>query len=436
MARLLIEGGHPVSGELLPLSSKNIALPLIAAALLSDEPVVLTGMPAISDVRVMLKLLEGLGGEYTISNYGEHVTVQGKGLEKWVVHDDLAEQIRGSNLILAPLLARFGKAQAYYPGGDKIGVRNMGAHFDVFRQLGYKVEEFPEESYFSITKERDVTGNIDMYLYEASPTATENAIILSSVRNGQTIITNAACEVHVRDLCVLLKSMGADISGMGTNRIVIQGIEKLHGTEHYLARDNIYASSFIIFSLVTGGSLHIPHMPYADMLPILTVLKYFNVTWEITPEGGIYIPSTQDLRLNKNFNVYNNVGVFSDVWPKLPSDLLPLFAPLASQSEGTFLLFEKMYAGRLKYLTELSHLGANLTLLDDHRLSITGKTSLHAAMLQCPDIRSGVAYLAGMLAAGGNSILTDVYHIERTYPKIEAVLHALGANIIRDEESF
>lgn len=436
MNTFLINGGNPISGEIVPAGSKNAILPLIAAALLSSEEVLLTGVPAISDVRVMLKLIKKLGGKYNITNRGETLLLNSESISKFELDKELSIKIRGSNLLVAPLLVKLGKVKAWVPGGDKIGLRDMSAHYDGFVQSGYKVTENIEEGSFTVEKDPEFNSkDVNIFLYEPSVTATENIIMLNVIGDGNVTIYNAACEPHVRDLCVLLEEMGAIIQGIGTNKLSITKVKKLHTAEHVVVKDHIYITSFLIFSLVTNGELFIKDVIYEDMLPVLTGLKKFNVRYEFIDNNVLHIFNNQDLKITHD--LYNNSGIYSQPWPMVPSDALPLFTVLATQSEGEFIIFEKMYCDRLKYTVELNKMGADIKILDDFRVGVKGKTLLHQATLTCPDIRSGILYLAGALAAKGTSCLKNIEHIERAYPHIERVLKNLGADItIKHEDNI
>jgi UDP-N-acetylglucosamine 1-carboxyvinyltransferase len=435
MAKFIIIGGSPVSGVIQPAGSKNALLPILAATLLADTPSTLLEVPSISDAKTMLKLMEGLGAGIAYENYGSIVTVTPT-LTNADINKDQYQKIRGSNLLLSPILQKLGKVRGYYPGGDKIGLRSMAAHIDGFVQSGYIVTEHKDEGYFDVERNEAFTGEeYCVFLFEPSATATENVILINVLGKGIVTIENAACEPQIIDLCTLLQKMGADISGVGTNRLVIKKVEKLNGATHMIVKDHVYIASFIVFALVTGGDLYIQHVVWEYLQPLFPVLKYFNVSWEVQGTT-LHIPPHQTLRLNEGYNIYENVGIYSQPWPLLPTDVLPLIVMLATQAEGEFLFFEKMYADRLKNITKLEHLGAELTLLDDHRVKVRGKTPLKASDLTCPDLRSGIVYLAAMLAASGTSTLYNVEHIERAYPKIEEVLTSLGAQIQKYEDTL
>lgn len=428
MSKFVIQGGKPIQGDLYPVGSKNAILPIIAASLLTSDTCILKGVPAISDVRVMIHLMQKLHAQVHMTNKGEEVAISSQNLMSKSIDKDLASKIRASNLFIAPLLIRFGEMRGYYPGGDKIGLRSMEAHFDGIRQSGYFIESTDEE--FFIRKDPGFTKkDYEIYLFETSPTATENIIMLNSVGDGSVTIENAACEPQVRDLCIFLKKMGADIQGEGSNRIHIQKVRELHGARHVILRDYLYMMTFVIFSLMTGGELRVHDVVFEDLRPMLTALRYFNAAYDFADAHTLHIPGNQDLKLNEDFNIYTNIGINSDVWPKLPTDILPVMIALATQCSGRFLFFEKLYAGRVGFAKELQKLGAQIEILDDHRVVVSGKTMLHGEQLTGPDVRSSVMYLAAMLAADGRSILDGIEHIERGYPHIENTLVQLGGNI-------
>lgn len=435
MSKFIVHGGYPIHGEIDALSSKNATLPLIAACLLTDDQCELTGVNLSTDIRVMLRFLQTLGRSVHIENRGEHITVATGKMNSTTLDAALSARIRASNLLLGPILVRKGSVKGYYPGGDNIGNRTLAAHFDGFVQSGYTVDDHPEASYFMITKNNEDTKlERTIFLYEPSVTGTENMILVNVLGEGMVTIDNAACEPHVRDVCVFLNQMGAHIEGIGTNRIIIHKVATLHGATHTVITDPIMIGTFIVFALVTQGDLVLHHVDYDSILPILTALRYFSVVWEFE-QGSLHIPAQQELRRNGGFGMYSDNGIYTQPWPMLPSDFLSILMALATQSEGEFLFFEKMFASRVRYASVLTQMGVHITILDDHRARIFGKTSLHHATLTCPDIRSGLLYLACMLSADGESILENVSQIDRDYNKIEDILSHLGAHIQRYEDT-
>ncbi len=436
MATFIIQGGNPLQGEIEAAGSKNAVLPIIAATLLSNETSTLHGCPAISDVRTMVKIISHSGAVGNFANHGESLTIDPSHLTSSNIDNDEYARIRGGNLVLAPLLVRFGKVKCTRPGGDRIGLRSMAAHFDVFEQSGYNVETIQGTDEVLIQKKEDMTGQKrHIFLYETSVTATENAILLNVLGDGEVIIENAASEPHVRNLCQFLQLMGAQIHGIGSNRLHVVQVASLHGAEGSIIKDHVYIATFIVYTLLTGGDIRIHHVIPEDLRPILVVLKYFNTMWEF--DGNtIHIRSEQDLKLNESFNIYANIGIYSDTWPKFPTDLLPIFIPLATQADGEFLFFEKLYNGRVRHADSLRNMGANVNVLDDHRVLVHGKTPLTGAELTCPDIRTGVMFLGAMLAATGKSILRSTEHINRGYPHIADILTKLGGDVTVYEDTF
>jgi UDP-N-acetylglucosamine 1-carboxyvinyltransferase len=425
MSRFRIRGGKPLSGSVTPIGNKNAVLKMIAAALLTDEEVHLTRVPGITDVEVMLQIIESLGGRVVYDKEKETVTLQCNNISSTNVPPELTKQLRASNVLLGPLLARKKEVHSVFPGGDKIGPREMTAHFDGLTALGASFEHTGEDSF-------SLSGSLrgaPVHLYEPSVTATENVIMAAVLAPGETIVTNAASEPHVKELCLMLNAMGAQISGIGTNELRITGVSSLSGTTYEVPIDYIYVATFIIIAASTGGRLDIGPVNHDDMR---TMLYFFEkVGIRTVAEGDrLIVPEGQQMKVQDE-NWARIKGFFSQPWPCFPSDIMSLAIVLATQVEGSVQFFEKMYSGRMFFADYLNGMGANIVVADPHRVVVTGKTRLTGRTLASPDLRAGMAYVVAGLCADGETIVENVRHIDRGYPHIEEVLTALGADITR-----
>ena len=426
MSKFKIKGENPLNGEITAAGNKNAVLKMIPATLLTDEPVTLTNVPAISDVEVMLEMMEKLGTKSEYDKENQKLTLHTPEITTNTIDFELAKKLRASNMFLGPVLARMGKVTNIFPGGDKIGPREMSAHFDGLQKLG---ANFTQNSDGSFTLEGELKG-ADVFLYEPSVTATENAILAAVTADGESSIYNAACEPHVQELCHMLNSMGADISGISTNKLIIKGVKKLNGTEYKIPPDFVYVGTFIILALITGGELTIKELIHEDLRSILHFFGKLGVKTEIKG-NDLYVPANQTLKL-ENARWGSTKGFYSQPWPGFPTDLMSIAIVLATQTEGSTLFFEKMYPGRMFFSNYLNGMGANIILADPHRVIVNGKTKLTGQKgLQSPDLRAGMAYVAAALCAEGESIVEEVEHIDRGYPEIEGVLKSLGAEIER-----
>lgn len=425
MAKLVIEGGRPLSGVITPIGNKNAILKMMAAALLTDEKVTITGVPAISDVKVIIELLQDLGAKVEYQEKVGVLNITCAGVKKNALNPDLAKKLRASNVLIGPLLARQRMATGYPPGGDKIGPREMNAHFDGFKQLGAKVKINPDNSF-------TVSGALKgapVFLYEPSVTATENIVMAATLSPGITIIDNAAAEPHVAALTEMLISMGAKISGVGSNRLTIEGVKVLHGAKVATPPDFVYIGTMIVLSVITGGSLTIKTVPEDIMKPLEYFFAKLGVTW--TYKDGALIVSKKQSKTISDTVWARTKGVYSQPWPCFPSDMMSLMIVLATQVKGSMLFFEKMYPGRMFFADYLNGMGANIVVADPHRVVVNGPTPLKGAHLYAPDIRAGMAFVAAGLVAKGTTIVEAVEHIDRGYPSIEKTLSHLGASIKR-----
>jgi UDP-N-acetylglucosamine 1-carboxyvinyltransferase len=420
----VIEGGAPLSGRIRPEGNKNAALPLLAASLLTSEPVELDNVPRIRDVDAMLELLDDLGVEVAWIG-SNRVRLRAADVRTTALDARLSERIRASLLLAGPLLARCGRVELPPPGGDVIGRRRVDTHLLAFEGLGATISVGQT---YRIWAEGGLRGS-ELFLDEASVTGTENAIMAAVLAAGETTILNAACEPHVQDLCRLLVSMGADIEGIGSNVLRIRGQRSLRGCEHRVCPDHIEVGSFIGLAAVTGGDVTIEDCEVHDLRATLQAFARLGVRVEI--EGrDVRVPPNQELVVVDDFG--DQVAkIDSGVWPAFPADLTSIAVAVATQARGTILIFEKMFENRLFFTDKLVGMGAKIILCDPHRAVVTGPARLYGQRLSSPDIRAGMALLIGALCAEGQSVIGDVEQIDRGYERIDERLRELGAQIER-----
>src|SRR5688572_7543315 len=425
MEKLLIEGGVPLSGTIVPAGNKNAALPLLACSLLTDQRVVLHNVPRIRDVEAMLDLLADLGvkierkAENTVSLQADDV----KGTE---LRAPLAKRIRASFLVAGPLLGRFGSALMPPPGGDVIGRRRLDPHLDAFRALGATVEHGRD---VRITAPDGGLQACDFLMDEPSVMGTENALMAAALTDGTTVIRNAASEPHVQDVARMLNKMGAAIEGIGSNVMQVHGVSELGGCEHTVTPDHIEIASFMALAGVTGGELRIQGCVADDMRMIRMVFQRLGLRTELEGDD-IVVPGGQELVVERDAGDYQS-KVEDGPWPAFPADLTSIAVALATQSRGSVLIFEKMFENRLFFVDELITMGAEITICDPHRAIIIGPRRLRGQRLSSPDIRAGMAKLIAALCAEGTSEIHNVQQIDRGYERIDERLGALGARIER-----
>ncbi|HEX2121498.1 MAG TPA: UDP-N-acetylglucosamine 1-carboxyvinyltransferase [Thermoanaerobaculia bacterium] len=425
--RFVVEGGRRLEGTIRPGGNKNAALPILTACLLTDEPVVLRNLPDIQDVRVMLQILEGLGAR--VERIEQNVfRIHARGEISSNPDVELSKKIRASILLAGPLLARCGQVAVAKPGGDAIGRRRVDTHLLALEALGAQIEVSANEYRMSV---RELRGK-NMFLDEASVTATENAIMAAVLAAGETLIYNAAAEPHVQDLCHFLNSLGAQIEGIATNSLRIKGVEALHGGEFRINSDHIEVGSYIGLAAVTRSELLIEEGVPEHMYAVRHMLEKLGV--EIKVEGrNIRVPKDQELRVR--YDIGAAVPKIDDgPWPLFPADLLSIMVVIATQAEGTTMIFEKMFESRLFFTDKLIQMGARIILCDPHRAIIVGGLRLHGADISSPDIRAGMALLLAALCAKGESTIHSIHQIDRGYERIDERLNALGARIRRERD--
>jgi len=424
MSEFIIRGGRVVHGMHRSPGNKNAALPMLAACLLTDETLTLRNLPAIRDVDAMLRILDGLGVQ--ITRKGHQVALCSKGIRKRIPDPALCRQVRTSLLFAGPLAARHGKAVIARPGGDSIGRRRFDTHLDGLRQLGI---EIGRNAAGSCTFTRRQLAAADILLDEASVTATENIIMAAVLAPGTSTILNAACEPHVQDLCHMLNAMGAAISGIGTNRLIITGADRLQGVNHRIASDTVDAASFVAAAILTGGELTVEDVAPADFDVIGKHWSKLGVQWRM--EGSrLHVPANQKLVIHNDFGAA--IPKIEDgPWPNFPSDLLGVTLVLATQAQGTVLLFEKMFESRMYFVDRMIDMGARIVQCDPHRVVVSGPAKLQATRLHSPDIRAGISLLLAALCANGESRIGNADMIDRGYEAVDRKLRHLGADIRR-----
>ena len=425
MERLIIEGGQPLAGTIRPAGNKNEALGVLPAVLLTDEPVVLENVPQIGDVLTLLEILSDLGIE--IERQGEHkIVLSAAKITKTELQPDLCHRIRGSMVLAGPMLARLGEVRLPRPGGDRIGRRRVDTHVMALEALGAQTEL--SRHYIMRTKPGGLRGS-DILLDEASVTATESTLMAAATARGTTILRNAASEPHVQQLCRMLNRMGARISGIGSNVLTIEGVEELHGTQHTIQADYMEVGSFIGLAAVTGSAIRICQATPENMRMALMVFERLGIHVEIQGDD-LWVPGEQQLRINPD--LHGAIPQIYDApWPGFPADLMSIALVVATQAEGTVLLFEKMFEGRMFFVDRLIGMGAAIVLCDPHRAVVVGPSTLYGDELISPDIRAGMALLIAAMCAEGTSVIHNIRQIDRGYERIDERLRALGAKIER-----
>ena len=423
MSEYLIEGGFPLNGSIKASGNKNAALPCIAAALLTDEPVILRNIPQIEDVQVMLEVYTALGGTAEALGPNEYC-LRLENIKTQDIPLEQAKKIRASILFAGPLLARTGKAVLPPPGGDIIGRRRLDTHFLALTELGAKVKTGNAFTFSAKT----LTG-ADIFLDEASVTGTENAVMAAVLAKGKTIITNAASEPHVQDLCRMLVKMGARIEGIGSNILTITGVKKLNGCDFEIGADFMEVGSFIGLAAATGGDLHIEGARPQDMRPAKIAFGKLGIAW--AHEGNIiHVPKGQPMEVNSDMG--GMIPKIDDApWPGFPPDLTSIITVVATQVKGTVLIHEKMFESRMFFVDKLIAMGAHIVLCDPHRAVVSGPAKLHGSELISPDVRAGMAMIIAAMCAEGKSVIRNVYQVERGYERLVERLASLGAQISR-----
>jgi UDP-N-acetylglucosamine 1-carboxyvinyltransferase len=421
----VIEGGRPLSGSIRAAGNKNAALPIIAASLLAEEPVTLTNVPAIRDVETMLELAADLGVDVEASG-GGRVRIHATDLRKHELDEELCTRIRASILLAGPLLARWGEAIVPPPGGDVIGRRRLDTHIHALAQLGAEIHA--NRRFHMRT---DGLVGAPVFLDEASVTGTENAVMAAVLARGETVIGNAACEPHVQDLCRFLVRLGAHIEGIGSNVLRVTGVERLGGGEWRISPDHIEVASLIGLGAVTPGEIVIEDAVIDDLAGVWAGFDRLGLTRHVDGTS-VRVPGKQELAIRDDLG--GQIPKIEDgPWPAFPADLTSIALAVATQAEGTVLIFEKMFENRLFFVDKLVNMGARIILCDPHRAVVNGPAKLYGERMESPDIRAGMAMLIASLCAEGRSTIGNIGQIDRGYERIDERLRALGASIERVE---
>lgn len=423
MEQFVIEGNTPLSGAITPAGNKNAALPLLAASLLTDQPLVLRNVPRIRDVQIMCQLLSDLGVD--ISEIDPHtLRLQASRIHKTDLDAELCKDIRASILLAGPALARLGHVELPPPGGDVIGRRRLDTHFLAFKRLGAEMES---NDRFRVHAHHLVGA--DILLDEASVTATENAVMAAALARGTTIFRNAASEPHVQDLCRCLVKMGARIEGVGSNMLTIHGVDRLGGAEFEIGADYLEVGSYIVLAAVTGGEVLIERAAPEHLGMTQLVFERLGIRWE-TRGRDVFVPRGQSLTIVPDLG--DAIPKIDDApWPGFPADLMSIAIVAASQAAGSVLFHEKMFESRLYFVDKLIGMGARIVLCDPHRCIVQGPAWLRGERLESPDIRAGMALVIAALAARGQSIIRNIGQIDRGYERVDEKIRALGGKIER-----
>lgn len=428
--KFTITGGHALNGEVTPSGNKNAALPLLAACLLSSEPVTLHNVPQIEDVLTMKALLESLGASVEIVGQNSW-RIRAKKITATKLDPQLLKRIRASILLAGPVTARTGEIHLSPPGGDVIGRRRVDTHILALRALGAETTFVAEEKQFHFRAPKGLNG-ADILLDEASVTATEQAVMAAATAKGDSIIRNAASEPHVQELCYFLNRLGAKIENIGSNTLHIHGVAGLSGGEFTIGPDYLEVVSFIGAAVVTGGSIQINNAgpQYLDMIRL--VFNRLGVDWHFDGDNLI-VPAEQQLEIEPDLgDAIPEIKVMP--WPSFPPDLMSIAIVVATQSKGSVLFHDWMYNSRMYFTDKLVGMGAQIVLCDPHRCIVQGPTHLIAEQLESPDIRAGTALVLAALASKGTSVIRNVNQIDRGYERLEEKLQALGAKIERQKD--
>ncbi len=427
MDKFIIQGGIPLNGEITPSGNKNSALPMLAACILTEEPVVLHNVPEIIDVMTMRDLLKSIGVKVT--HLGNHSwELHAKNIKDTSLDPSLSRNIRASILLAGPVTARTGQLKLPPPGGDVIGRRRLDTHILALQALGIKTTYNKEEKLFHFS--RSTLTGADILLDEASVTATENVVMAAVTAKGKTIIRNAASEPHIQEVCLLLNSLGAKISQIGSNTLHIEGVSTLGGGEFTIGPDYMEVISYVGAAVVTGGEITIKKAGPEYLSMIEQVFKRLGVAWVVRGED-IFVPAKQSQVIKPDFR-----GAIPEIsvmpWPAFPSDLMSVAIVVATQSKGNVLFHDWMYEGRMFFTDKLTSMGAQIVLCDPHRCIVNGPSELFSGNVDSPDIRAGLALVLAALAAEGESVIRNVGQIDRGYERIDEKLRSLGAKVVRE----
>jgi len=424
MEKFIVNGGNQLHGSIKPAGNKNEALPVLAAVLMAGTPIIVHNLPNIGDIKTMRSLLEELGASISFKGNGSY-QFDATQLISPEPNQHLSQSIRGSFLLTAPLLYRFGYVKIFLPGGDSIGRRRLDTHLQALEQMGVEIQR--ETNYFTAKCKQFKAAEI--LLDEASVMATEQVIMAAAVAKGKSKIYNAACEPHVQGLCRLLNAMGAKIKGIGSNLLEIEGVKELGGAEHTISPDHTEIGSLIGLAAVTKSELTIENVQPETLGLTLHYFERLGVRVH-SKNGNLIVPADQEMIIKNDID--QSIPKIDDgPWPGFPADLTSIMTVVATQCTGTILIFEKMFESRLFWVDKLISMGARIILCDPHRAVVVGPANLRGAVLMSPDIRAGMALFIAALCAEGKSEIYNIHQIDRGYERIDERLKALGADIQR-----
>lgn len=409
-----IVGGKKLTGEITIGGNKNAILPCMAASILADEVVTIENVPNISDVEVLSSILSQLGA--VVDRNNNQIKIDPRGVKNIEIPEELSSKLRASILLAGPMLARFGSVKISHPGGDVIGVRSLKAHFDGFRAMGYDVSS--DDLRYSIEGNRS-DSEVNIFMEEASVTATENIVMASVVGKGSVVIKNCAQEPHIVDLCQMLNQMGANIVGFGSSKIVVSGVDALKGTIYKIGSDFVEFGTYAVAAAITGGRVKFLNCSLSDWEPVLVPMKKMGLNIEIA-ENDVIVSGGELRAINK---------LHTNIWPGFPSDMISIMIVLATQSNGVSLIHDWMYESRFFFVDKLIGMGAHITIADPHRVLVYGKTALLRRNMDSPDIRAGMALVLAALIAEGESTISRAELVERGYEDVVSKLRSLGADI-------
>ena len=433
MGSFQIEGGHKLDGVIIPQGAKNEALQILCAVLLTKEKITISNIPNIVDVNKLLNILKGLGVKVNYLSKGKYEFKADKVNMDFLnssQYKNDAKQLRGSIMLVGPMLSRFGKGSIPRPGGDKIGRRRLDTHFEGLKLLGANFNYNREDYFYDVTA--DKLSGVNLLLEEASVTGTANILMAAVLASGTTTIYNAACEPYLQQLCKMLNRMGAKISGLGSNLLTIEGVRKLGGTEHSILPDMVEIGSWIGLAAMTQSELTIKNVSWDDLGQIPNVFRKLGIDLERKVDD-IFIPAQQGYEI-QNFIDGSILTIADAPWPGFTPDLLSIILVVATQARGSVLIHQKMFESRLFFVDKLIDMGAKIILCDPHRATVIGhdfKSKLKATVMTSPDIRAGISLLIAALSAKGTSIIHNIEQIDRGYEEIDQRLRAIGAKIKR-----
>ena len=433
MGSFQIEGGHKLDGVIIPQGAKNEALQILCAVLLTKEKITISNIPNIVDVNKLLNLLKSLGVKVNYLSKGKYEFKADKVNMDFLnssQYKNDAKQLRGSIMLVGPMLSRFGKGSIPRPGGDKIGRRRLDTHFEGLKLLGANFSYNREDYFYNVTADKLI--GVNLLLEEASVTGTANILMAAVLASGTTTIYNAACEPYLQQLCKMLNRMGAKISGLGSNLLTIEGVRELGGTEHTILPDMVEIGSWIGLAAMTQSELTIKNVSWDDLGQIPNVFRKLGIDLERKGDD-IFIPAQQGYEI-QNFIDGSILTIADAPWPGFTPDLLSIILVVATQARGSVLIHQKMFESRLFFVDKLIDMGAKIILCDPHRATVIGhdfKSKLKATVMTSPDIRAGISLLIAALSAKGTSIIHNIEQIDRGYEEIDQRLRAIGAQIKR-----